>query len=237
MNGGMEYLQARLQGRYGRRPDAAAWQRLAALRGWPAALAYGREAAFRDWLEECTEAGGTHALERALRRRWRALVAEVAHWMPPQWRAAAEWCAPLPELPAIEHLREGGEVLPWMDGEPALAAVLQGLTFARRPDQSLIEAWLAEWRRRAPHRDEEDAALFGQLERALRAHAAAFRAAAPDAAWPLRQDLQSRLEVLFRRCLFSPAAAFVFLALALLELERLRAAMAPRAILAETQLS
>lgn len=231
MNGGMEYVQAHLQARYGQRPDEAAWQRLAALRGWPAALAWARESAFRVWLDGSSEAGGAQALEAALRRRWRALVMEVARWMPPEWRAAVAWCALLPELPALDHLLAGGEALPWMDGEPTLSALSQGHTFARQPGLSLVEAWLTEWRRRAPPVDEEDAALIGALERALREHAAAFRVAPPGEAWPLRRRLQARLDALFRRCVLSPAAAFVFLALALLDLERLRAALIPRALL------
>ncbi len=239
---GIDYAQARLQARYGLRPDEAAWHRLASLRGYTAALAYGRESAFRGWLEGCAEAGGVHALESGLRRRWRALVAEVARWMPMEWQAAVGWCALLPALPALDHLIEGGEVLPWMRAEPELAAlcdenasaaVRPGLTFPRPPGQPLVEAWLAEWRLRLPPMDAGDAALFAALERTLREHAAAFCVAAPTEAWPLRQRLQARLDVLFRRGLLSPAAAFVFLSLALLDLERLRAALSPRAVLAD----
>lgn len=235
----IEYAQARLQARYGARPDEAAWYRLASLRGLPAALACCREAAFRDWLEGGEAAGGAHALEGGLRRRWRARVAEVARWLPGEWRSAAAWCALLPDLPALDHLQQGGEPLPWMRAEPALTeycgegapdAVLRGLTLARQPGQAPAEAWLAEWRRRLPPLDEEDAALFAALEAALREHLAAFRAAAPAEAWPLRRRLQARLDVLFRRCLLSPAAAFVFLLQALLDLERLRAALVPLAV-------
>jgi hypothetical protein len=234
-----EYAQARLQARYGARPDEAAWYRLASLRGLPAALACCRESAFRGWLEGSEAVGGVHALEGGLRRRWRMLVAEVAHWLPEEWRRATGWCALLPDLPVLDHLAEGGEALPWIRAEPALAAycgdgapaaVSPGLTFSRQPGQAPDEAWLAEWRRRLPPMDEEDAALFAALEAALREHLAAFRAAAPAEAWPLRRRLQARLDVLFRRCLLSPAAAFVFLLQALLDLERLRAALVPRAV-------
>ena len=242
---GIEYAQARLQARYGLRPDETAWHRLASLRGLPAALAYGHESAFRGWLDGCDAAGGAHALESGLRRRWRVLVAEVARWLPAEWRAATGWCALLPDLPALDHLLEGGEVLPWMRAEPSLAALCGGealpaisrglMTFARQRGQPPAEAWLAEWRRRLPPLDEEDAALLGALEGTLREHAAAFRAAAPAEAWPLRRRLQARLDVLFRRCLLSPSAAFVFLMQALLDLERLRAALVPRAVLAATE--
>lgn len=239
---GIDYAQARLQARYGQRPDEAAWHRLASLRGFSAALAYGRESAFRGWLEGCAEAGGAHALESGLRRRWRALVAEVARWMPEAWQPAVGWCALLPALPALDHLIGGGEVLPWMHAEPELAALCDGnaaaavppaLTFTRLPGQPRGEAWLAEWRRRLPPLDAGDAALFAALERTLRQHQAAFSVAAPAEAWLLRQRLQARLDGLFRRSLLSPAAAFVFLSLALLDLERLRAALAPRAVLAD----
>ena len=47
--------------------------------------------------------------------------------------------------------------------------------------------------------------------------------------WPLRRALQARLALLFRRAMLDPAAAFIFLALTALDLERLRGELLRRA--------
>jgi hypothetical protein len=47
--------------------------------------------------------------------------------------------------------------------------------------------------------------------------------------WPLRRTLQARLTLLFRRAMLDPAAAFAYLALTALDLERLRGELLRRA--------
>ncbi len=66
--------------------------------------------------------------------------------------------------------------------------------------------------------------------RALDAHLAAFHDRTVRDGWPLRRTLQARLTLLFRRAMIDPAAAFIFLALAALDLERLRGEILRRVI-------
>lgn len=60
------------------------------------------------------------------------------------------------------------------------------------------------------------------------AHLAAFTRAHADDAWALRETFQQRLEVLFRRHSLTSGAAFAYLALVALDLERLRAEVVHR---------
>ena len=63
----------------------------------------------------------------------------------------------------------------------------------------------------------------------IRSHASAFPRSG-EAAWPLRRDLRERLRLGFHRLPLQPAAAFYYLALLALDLERLRAALMERAL-------
>ena len=234
--GGCEYLQARLQARQGGRPDAAAWSHLEAIRELSPLLRFAADSPFRPWLAGITAETDIHAMEAALRQRWHDLVAEVARWSPDKWRPALRWWGLLPELPLLVHLLAGQAPLPWMAADPhwaGIAAAGTGEDFAALSgaiagQESVDAAWLAEWRRRRPALDDDEAVLFAELERRLVEHAAAFRGAAVGDAWTLRRALQARLDSLFRRCLLSPAAAFVFLLQAALDLERLRGAIIRR---------
>jgi hypothetical protein len=77
--------------------------------------------------------------------------------------------------------------------------------------------------------EDDEATLLDELARVLRAHLAAFHDPAVRDGWPLRRALEARLTLLFRRAMLDPAAAFVFLALAALDLERLRGELVRRA--------
>ena len=61
-----------------------------------------------------------------------------------------------------------------------------------------------------------------QLYRLLQQHLESFAQAAPDAAWPQRQQLAQRLVSLFRQFRYQPAAIFVHLLLVAMDVERLR---------------
>jgi len=89
--------------------------------------------------------------------------------------------------------------------------------------------WRDEWRRRLPARHTDDPRLVDELAHAMSAHLAAFRDPAVRDGWPLRRTLQARLALLFRRAMLDPAAAFAYLALTALDLERLRSELLRRA--------
>ena len=64
----------------------------------------------------------------------------------------------------------------------------------------------------------------------LSRHARAMRTAPPGDASAIVQSLRARLEILYRRAVLEPTVAFAYLALAALDLARLRAEVLRRAV-------
>lgn len=237
---GMEYAHARVHARLGRQPNEPAWQRLEAARDLGAALEAARASPFFSaWTAGVSARGGIHAVELMLRARLRELAGEVAGWIPTRWRSPCAWTGVLLDLPALYHLYHGGAPLAWMRGDPALRDFLDPDPAKRRnaiaggalaplaahwkTASGLRRAWLAEWRRRLPRDD--DSALMGKLTSVIEAHLAAFPATAPEAAWAARALLRARLKHLLRAAVLHPAAAFAYLAIMAIDVERLRAAL------------
>lgn len=243
--GSLEYAHARLSARYGERPDELAWRRIEHVRALPALLDAVRASALRRWTSGIATRSTPHEIERALRGHWRELVAEVAAWMPEDWQAAVDWCAAIVDLPLLQHLARGGAVPPWMHDDPVYRGLAEreSAGFGAAPaDEALAPLaaawsdpdrigalWLAELRRRIPQASRGDRTLIDEAGRAMGAHLAAFRDRAVRDGWPLRRALQARLSILFRRAMIDPAAAFIFLALAALDLERMRGELMRRA--------
>jgi hypothetical protein len=242
LDGELEYAYARLCARVGERPDELAWRSIEAIRALPAFLEAARNLPFKRWLVDITADADAHRIEAALAARRRALVVEVARWMPGPWQAAIHWAGVLPELPAIEHLARGGEALPWMRQDALLAPLCEvGTPGAgplaslanewRRPD-GLLHAWRTEWTRRLPNGALTRSASIHELARlfATTRTATYVSSAHRPIADSQRAMLAERLALLFRRSTLDPAAAFVFLALIALDLERLRGELLRRAI-------
>ncbi len=244
--GSLEFAQARLQSRHGQRPGEAAWQRLEMTREFAALLDVARSSPLRPWLVGITTPGTSHQIEAVLRAHWRALVAEVAAWMPIAWQAALAWCAVLPDLPVLQDLARGDEPAAWMLDDPdyralcvvppteRAAAVAAGkfgaLAGAWSAPRSLARAWYAEWERLLPQRPGRSDNSLSQVVAALREHGAAFAAAPAGQGWLLRRSLQARLSLLLRRATLEPAAAFIHVALCALDFERLRGELLGRAL-------
>jgi hypothetical protein len=230
--------------RHGQRLDETDWRRIETLRGFVPTLELLRAGPLRPWLVGVGEHTDSHRIELLLRRHWRATVEEVAAWLPAAWQPAVRWCAWLPELAALQHLARGGEPPRWMrDDEvwrdacalpPAereawlasgsAAALAPGW---RAPD-AVGELWLAAWRRRLPALGGGDRAGLDALARQLHDHRHEFGRAALGQGAALRAQLQSRLVAILRRLAPQPAVVFVHLALAALDLERLRAELLRR---------
>jgi hypothetical protein len=239
--GSLEYAHARLLARHGERPDEAAWRRLEALREIAPLLDVARSTALRPWLVGIGAQTPVHQVEATLRGHWRALVDEVAAWMPAPWQPSVAWCAVWPDLALLQHLARGGEPAPWMLDDalwrelasaaaPARAAVLSaGPCAALAPawpvPHTLAQAWRDEWLRRLPQAPGD---TLAQLMRMLNDHGNAFAQANPSQGWLQRSALRARLSLLLRRATLEPAAAFIHLALCALDLERLRAQILPR---------
>jgi hypothetical protein len=230
--GDLDYACARIGARYGARPDDSAWRRIETVRDLPAMLDAARATTLRPWTAGLSAEEDVHATERALRGHWRALAAELAAWMPARWKASLAWCALVPQLAAIDHVRRG-QVLSFDD---ALDARLTERRDALAPlfeasdARSLVEAWRAEWRRRLPRSHAREAPLLAPLAKAVGAHFDAMRAAPPGDATPIVRSLGRRLEALYRRASLEPTAAFAYLALAAIDLARLRGEIVRRAL-------
>ena len=244
--GSLEYAHARLSARYGDRPDELLWRRIAHVRALPALLDAVRASALSLWMRGIGSHSTPHEIERVLRGHWRELVAEVTAWMPEEWQPAVRWCGVLVDLPLMQHLARGGAVPAWMHDDPVyndLAERESGGFGATPADKALAPLaaawtdpdrigtlWLAEWRRRIPESQRAGNATMDEVRRALDAHLAAIRDRTARDGWPLRRTLQARLALLFRRAVVDPSAAFIFLALAALDLERLRGEILRRVI-------
>lgn len=242
--GSVEYAYARVHARHGQRLDEAAWRRIETLRGFVPTLELLRAGPLRPWLADIGEHTDSHRIELALRRQWRAGVDEVAAWLPAAWQAAVRWCAWLPELAALQHLARGGEPPRWMHDDEvwrdacALPSAEREAWLASGPAAALApawrepdavgELWLAAWRLRLPPRRGDDGAGLDALARVLLDHRHEFGRAALGQGAALRAQLQLRLVAILRRLVPQPAVVFVHLALAALDLERLRAELLRR---------
>ncbi len=247
----MDYAQSRLQARFGDRPEELLWQQLEAAPEPAAALAIARSSGLRRWLAGISSHADSHEIEIALRASWRECVNEITTWMPDGWQQALLWTRGLVDLPALCYLARGAAPLPWMFGDPVLQAYARVDSAARenllredfgavvgssseaparaafpaRPSPSRIrQAWLDEWRRRWPRWG--DTASLENL-------AGLFEAAMNQPAVTGRPELLLRLHRLFRRSVLRPVAAFVYIAFAALELERLRAGLLRHAMVRE----
>lgn len=115
------YAQARAQARLGERLAPAAWQHLEATASLSQYLHAARTTALRGHVQSLTAASSPHVIERSLRRDWRAETDGAASWVPEPWRPAVAWAAWACDLPALASLGRGGEPLPWMSEDTALA--------------------------------------------------------------------------------------------------------------------
>ncbi|GAB4296512.1 MAG: hypothetical protein Kow0096_14010 [Thiohalomonadaceae bacterium] len=232
------YAQVRLQSRYGQLPDAAVWQRLEGITALGHFLQTARTTGLRPWLLNIAAHGDSHAMETSLRRQLRQHIAEVARWLPPPWRPATTWCSLLPDLPALQHLRGGGEIPAWLHDDEHLkpythdlpALRLQALRdspyaplLADADDTAPGTAWAAHWRTLWPAETTaaERAALEG-LATLFANHYASLRSEPGQDSRRAHDDLERRLRLGFRRHPRQAATAFYYLALCGLTLQRLR---------------
>ncbi len=244
----MDYAQARLQARFGERPDESLWRRLVDARGAAALIEIARASGLRRWIAGIDASSDHHWIEISLRARWRECVAETASWMPERWQPAVLWTAVLADLPALCRLARGEAPLEWMRRDPVLgpyagakdderqaklrqeALAFAGAAWPERgaaptgePFESKVRrAWRDEWRRRWPNRGDAQALenLSGLMESTFVEPMASGRHA-----------FLRRLRVQFRRSTLRPGAAFAFLAFCALDIERLRAELLARVLL------
>ncbi len=243
------YAQARIQARYAALPAEAEWQRLAGSRSLGAYLEDARVGPLRPWVKGFSALSGAHDVERGLRALAWEQVHEVAAWVPRAWRPAVQWVAWLPFLGVFEQLARARPLppwaIPWAIQDQRLRALLesgdvpspkalrqQGLAELAAPGdaEQVASRWAHEWQGRWPASRRGNTAPLEVFSRELGAHLAAFRNASPDSAWGLRRQLRDHLRLRFHQRLLQPLTVFLYLALVLLDLERLRGELLRRCL-------
>jgi hypothetical protein len=238
IEGSTEYAWARLCARYGQRLDEAQWHRIESTRTLAGFFESVRGSSLQGWIGELAPASGAHVVDLHIRAQWRALVDELARWSAAEWQPAVRWCSALVDLPVVDYLARGGAPLPWMPDDPRYAALVEGERPRDHPlapllaAGSTVPAWTREWRRRLPR---SRSGLLFELERMVVVHRAAFESLPPGDGTPARRSLAAKLVPLFRRAAATPVAVLVFLALALLDAERLRGELLRRAAFARAR--
>lgn len=243
--GSVEYAQVRIQSRHAARPDVSAWREMERARELSPLIEVARRSGFDRVVARLPMPLELHELDFAMRKQWHERVNEVAGWMSDDWQAAVRWCALIVDLPFIQYLADGGVAHEWMqrgesfaspgaapDGRIAATTqaewTLGGLHQPWVGPETVASALYREWRGRMPRLPEEQAAQFRVFVHAVESHLGAFSKAAVDEGWHHRHLLEQRLNMLFRRATLEPLAAFAFLALYWLDLERLRGEIARR---------
>jgi hypothetical protein len=235
--GSLEFAWARLCARHGQRVDDASWRRIEHARAFAPTLELARATALAPWLVSITAESSPAQIEAGLRGHWRAHVTEIAGWLPRPWQAAVAWCAWLPALPALQHVARGGVAPAWLGEEwPAGAgaglhtnAAAVDLLRQAKPAPTVGSIWVEHWRALLPAHERARAGALAQLVLTLQAHGAVFASAPAGQGWPQRAALRVRLLRLYRNATLAPAAIFIHLALAALDVERLRAELLRRA--------
>ena len=197
--GSLEFALARMQARLSRRPSQGGWAAIEEARTIAPILDAARETSLGLLVKGLPPNPDLPDVDRAARLAWSAAVAEAASWMPAQWMPAIAWC---------DSVRAGeGAAAPHPTLLPSLGH----------------PGWRRHWPQQA-HRDPALAALTQLFTR----HLARFRLAAPHEAAGLRRDFHDRLFAIIRHHPMQPVAAFAWLAIAALDLERLRGELARR---------
>ena len=237
------YCQARLQARFALLPTDEYWQRLNGARGLSAFLEEARLGPLRPWVQGFSGQSDEHAIERGLRSVYRETVQQLTEWVPDRWRPAFDWANWLPDLALLDHLARVGAVSRWAGADPHWWTLLdaQGAFDQRALNDAgaggllgggtpPLQAWLTEWSRRWPRCSPQARRNLESLVDLISVHHDRLAAAEPEEVWVLRQTLRSRLRLLFHQRLLQPAGPCVYLGLAVLDLERLRAALVDRAL-------
>jgi hypothetical protein len=202
---GFAYAQARMQARFAARPEAPEWQMIETGRDLAQGLDAAKRTALAPFAARLGRDSSREAVEAGLRQAWADLVAEVVHWAPPAWCPSLEWVALLPHL----GLADAEVSLDLPGGEALAKAIEDGV----RPGA----AWEAGLAARLPR---GGAAALAPIDPLITAYLEG-----PPRALTERRALMRGLERLLRTRAGEPAAAFAFLGLMALDLERLRGAL------------
>ena len=245
---GFEYVQARLQARYARRPTELVWSRLDAAQGFQAYLEGARTTVLKPWVQNLSAGSDVHDVEHSVRGTLYTSIHTVARWVPSVWSPAVLWLHWLAYLPALQYLLDGGPVLAWMlEGHrlrPFLADSLEArkaaviaagghpLVDAWGSGRELLDGWFDAWQASWPRDCPGHTATLRTLAELMVVHFRGFSVEPPHGAWSSRRSLLQSLRRAFRRHALAPASVFAYLAMLALDLERLRAGLVTRVLFA-----
>ncbi len=213
------YAQARIQARFAGLSSDRVWQHLEASRNLPGFLGEARLTSLEPWISGFSPRSEHDQVERELRRRLNALIAEAASWVPARWRDAVHWTAWLVELPRIaaqEATADARNEIPVCLRNPG--------------NHSIGEIWLAHWRELWPDLSTGRRMQMDRLVDLALDHGRRFPNLPADQGAAARRRFATALRGLFRRTPLQPAALFAWLLLQALELEHLRGALVERAL-------
>jgi hypothetical protein len=211
------YVQARIQARYGERPDASDWSSLVQIRGLGHFVQQAAGVGLGPWLEKLGPNSTAHAVETSLREAFRHTVTEVASWMPRPWRRSIRWFALLIDLEPIRLVASGDRVPAWFLEDPFLGALARDAGCWPLPllgaldgdGNKLVERWHTRWAQYTPALTASETRLIARIRSQL-----------PISAYD--GAVTARLERSFRAFAGTPLAVFSFLGLVLCDLLRLR---------------
>lgn len=228
------YAGARILGRHGQRPGAEDWQRLEGVGDFGHYLQIARETGLERFVRHIGSGSGPHEVERALIGAWRRHVQEVAAWQPGPWRPALRWLAVASKLPTLSHLAAERPPPAWMADLPLTGLALQRSGPAtplfkddRPTGKHLWQRALRHWYTLLPSRPQRFRTALDGLASALEDYRRAIAAGSPNADAHLARILRRNL----RRHGQEPAAAYAYLGLVALDIQRLRGELLVRRLL------
>lgn len=240
------FAQTRMQARLGARPATADWQQIEATRDLGALLQLLRNGPLGRWTARLPGRPGAHEIERSLRREWLDAVDEIASWQPARWRDATRWMRWIVYLPSLQKFARGGRALEWMRADPVLGPIVAREPAERRtalrdtPFEALQSgftdtpdvtgAWSRHWQSMWPRARAQRMPL-ARVHALLRRTRSELAEAPPEtSSREMLGTLERRLALLFRRNPLSPAATATFVALMMLDQQRLRGTLMVRSL-------
>ena len=228
------------------RPDEHVWQIVESKKELENYLQTASQTHLKDWVAGLQATDNHHVIENTLLKLYREYILDVARWVPPEWRDAVRWVSSLTYLPAIQHLLSGNTAQQWMREDPELknftatnmdlrldnfsTSRFAPLLDAWQSDQSLVTGWLIYWRSLWPDKKFKHQTPLNELIKLTTGHIETFRHLVPTMTGPQRQQLSTKLTVMFRKYAFQPVAVFIHLFLVALDIERLRGAIMRRSL-------
>lgn len=249
IDGNLDYALARVSARHGQRLDDGAWRRLEGSRDMSHYVAAVRSTALAGWVSSVDPKHDCHTIERALRVQWWRYVDGVAVWHPRAWQGWLAWLGWLPSLSLLAQLARPDPAPAWLLADPRYGPVAPGSPADRAaalaqttlaPLQAAVAgrtapvlAWGTEWHRLRPRMDVRTEYSLQLLRQAVEQHERALLLAT-DSSEPLRKELRSRLQRLFRLAGGTVIVTACHLALVALDLERLRGGLVRRRLFGGT---